>query len=138
RKAEPLFRKIPKEDVEKEIEILKQQTKQAEKKEEISIDEFSKLDIRVGEIIAAKQLQGELILLTVQTEPNKQRTIVGKLGGSYKPEELQGKKVTVVTNLKPKKIRGVLSEGMLLAAVDGEEISLLVPDRDIKTGSKVE
>jgi len=110
----------------------------AEKKEEININEFSKLDIRVGEIIAAKQLQGELIQLTVQTEPNKRRTIVGKLGGSYKPEELQGKKVTVLTNLKPKKIKGVLSEGMLLAAVDGEEISLLVPDRDIKTGSKVE
>jgi len=137
-KAEPLFRKIPKKDVEKEIETLKQQTKQAEKKEEININEFSKLDIRVGEIIAAKQLQGELIQLTVQTEPNKRRTIVGKLGGSYKPEELQGKKVTVLTNLKPKKIKGVLSEGMLLAAVDGEEISLLVPDRDIKTGSKVE
>ncbi len=137
-KAKPLFEKIPKEEVTKEIETLKQQTKQTEKKEEIDINEFNKLDIRIGEIITAKQLQEELIQLTVQTEPNKQRTIVAKLGGSYNPEDLEGKKVTVLTNLKPKKIQGVPSEGMLLAAIDGKKISLLVPDKDVKTGSEVE
>jgi methionyl-tRNA synthetase len=136
-KAEPLFEKIPKEEIDKEIETLKQQTKQTEKKPEIEINEFNKLDIRIGEIITAKQLQGELVQLVVQTEPNKQTTIVGKLGGSYKPEELEGKKVTVLTNLKPRKIQGILSNGMLLAALDGEKISLLVPDKDVETGSKI-
>ncbi|MEX2752568.1 MAG: methionine--tRNA ligase, partial [Candidatus Freyarchaeota archaeon] len=121
----------------KEIETLKQQTEQAGKKEEVDISEFNKLDIRIGEIISAKQLQGDLIHIIVKTEPNRQVNIVGKLGGNYKPQELHGKKVTVLTNLKPKKVQGILSEGMLLAAIDGEKISLLVPDKDVETGSKV-
>ncbi|MGQ9722506.1 MAG: methionine--tRNA ligase [Candidatus Jordarchaeum sp.] len=136
-KAEPLFEKIPKEEVDNEIETLRQQTKITERKEEIKIDEFNKLDIRIGEIVSAKQLKEDLIQITVKTEPNKQLNIVGKLGGNYKPQELKGKKVTVLTNLKPKKIQGTLSEGMLLAAIDREKISLLVPDKDVETGSKV-
>lgn len=136
-KAEPLFEKIPKEEIIKEIETLKQQTEQAGKKVEVDISEFNKLDIRIGEIISAKQLQGDLIHIIVKTEPNRQVNIVGKLGGNYKPQELYGKKVTVITNLKPKKVQGILSEGMLLAAIDGEKISLIVPDKDIETGSKV-
>ncbi|MBS7251693.1 MAG: class I tRNA ligase family protein, partial [Candidatus Freyarchaeota archaeon] len=135
-KAEPLFEKIPKEEIIKEIETLKQQTEQAGKKE-VDISEFDKLDIRIGEIISAKQLQGNLIHIIVKTEPNKQLNIVGKLGENYKSQELKGRKVTVLTNLKPKKIQGILSEGMLLAAIDGEKISLLVPDKDVETGSKV-
>ncbi|MEM2144512.1 MAG: methionine--tRNA ligase [Candidatus Jordarchaeaceae archaeon] len=138
-KAEPLFEKIPKEEIEKEIETLNKQTKQTEKKEkpEIDINEFNKLDIRIGQITSAKKLQGELIQLTVQTEPNKQTTIVAKLGTNYKPQELEGKKVTILTNLKPRKIQGIPSNGMLLAAINKEKISLLIPDKDIETGSKI-
>jgi methionyl-tRNA synthetase len=66
------------------------------------------------------------------------RTLAAGLAKYYKPEELIGKKIAVLINLEPKKLRGVLSEGMLLAAVEGDQVSVLTPDKDVESGAKIE
>jgi len=67
-----------------------------------------------------------------------ERTLVAGLAQYYKKEALIGKKIIVLTNLEPRKLRGILSEGMLLAAVEGENVSILTPDKDIAPGAKIE
>ncbi|MGD9887483.1 MAG: methionine--tRNA ligase [Bacilli bacterium] len=86
-------------------------------KQEITIDDFNKVDLRVGEVIEAKKLEGsdKLLVLQVKIE-DKIRQIVSGIAFDYNPTDLIGKKIVVVANLKPIKLRGMLSEGMLLAA----------------------
>ena len=96
-------------------------------KPEITIDDFNKLDLRVGEILAAERIKGadKLLLLKVKVA-GEARTIVAGIAEAYAPEELVGKKVAVLANLKPVKIRGHLSQGMLLAAEgDGKPAEVL-------------
>ena len=83
----------------------------------ITLDEFRRAELRIGEIVAAEGIAGanRLLKLTVDLGAET-RTLVGGLGPSYRPEELLGLKVVVVTNLQPATIRGVVSEGMLLGA----------------------
>ena len=68
----------------------------------------------------------------------EKRNLVAGLAEHYKAEELKGKKIIVLTNLEPRKLRGILSEGMLLAAVEGEKVSVLVPDKDLPLGARIE
>jgi len=106
----------------------------------IKFDEFAKIDLRIAKIIEAERVEGtdKLIKLIVSLG-SEERQIVAGIAPHYSPEDLVGKKIVVVTNLEPKKLRGVESQGMLLAAVKGddEEIALLVPDKDIEEGTKV-
>ncbi len=97
-----------------------------ETKEEISIDDFAKVDLRVGEVIGCEEHpdSDKLLISKVQIGPEV-RTIVSGLRPKFKPSDLIGKKVVVVVNLKPAKLRGVVSEGMLLVAEDGKELELL-------------
>jgi methionyl-tRNA synthetase len=116
--------------------------KPAEKKKakmpQISIDEFARLDIRVGQIIKAEKLPNADKLLKLEVDLGEEkRTVVAGIAKAYKPEEIIGKKVLVVTNLKPAKIRGVLSEGMILAASFNEKMVLTTIDGDIEVGAKV-
>ena len=104
----------------------------------VSISEFQKLDLRVGEIISADSVEGSDKLFVLQVDiGGKQGQLVAGIKGHYNDEELVGKKIIVVTNLDPAKIRGIESQGMLLAALDGANVSLLSIDRDVAIGSKV-
>lgn len=82
----------------------------------ITIDEFAQIDLRVGKVVEAERIPGTRLLKLVVDLGSEKRQIVSGIAEYYSPEDLLGKKVVVVANLKPKKIRGYLSEGMILAA----------------------
>ena len=106
---------------------------------EISLAEFQRLNLRVAEITRAESIAGskKLLKLTVRLG-DEERTVVAGLQGQYAAEGLIGKKVALVTNLKAAKIKGIESQGMVLAAEDAEgHVVLLTPDKDIPPGSKI-
>ena len=110
-----------------------------EKAPEISFDDFMKVQLRVGEIIACEPVpkSNKLLKETVRFG-DEVRTIVSGIAKHYKPEEMVGKKVVFVTNLAPRKVCGILSEGMIMAAEDEDgTLSLIVPDKDIKSGANL-
>lgn len=108
-------------------------------KEEISIDDFDKIQIKVGEILECEPVKkAKKLLVSKIRVGNEVRQIVSGIALHYKPEELIGKKVAVITNLKPVKLCGILSEGMILAAGDEEgNLSVLKIDKDIIAGSEI-
>ncbi len=109
-------------------------------KNKISYNDFAKLDLRVGKIIKVEEHPNadKLYILEVDLGNKDKRTIVAGLRLKYKKEELIGKKAVFVANLEPAIIRGVESNGMLLAAGDDHEnIIILAPEKDIKEGSKI-
>ena len=125
------------------IEINQKATKEIEEKEEeieiISYEEFKKIDLRVGKIIDAEPVSGTDKLLKLKVNLGKEiRTIVAGVRKHYSAEDILGKKIVIVYNLKPRKIRGIESQGMLLAAVDNHNVVLLTVDKDITEGSKVQ
>ncbi|MEM2873467.1 MAG: methionine--tRNA ligase subunit beta [Nitrososphaerales archaeon] len=105
---------------------------------EVSFEEFSRLDIRIGKIVDAQQIPGskKLIKLTIDIGGVTKTSVAG-IGDDYKPDQLSSKLVAIVTNLKPRKVFGVESEVMILAALDGPNVSILQPDKQVKAGSKV-
>lgn len=141
---EILFARLEAEKVLEQVEELRAKQEgpkypEVEPKEEISIDDFDKVQIRVGEVIACEPVKKAKKLLCSQIRVgNEVRQIVSGIAAYYKPEEMVGKKVAVITNLKPVKLCGVLSEGMILAASDDEgNLSVLTVDKDIITGSEI-
>ena len=111
-----------------------------EAKPEITYDDFSKLQFQVGEIIACEEVKKSKKLLCSQVKIGSQvKQIVSGIKGHYKPEEMVGKKVMVVVNLKPAKLAGILSEGMLLCAEDADgNLSLMVPEKDMPAGAEIQ
>ncbi|MBN1896373.1 MAG: methionine--tRNA ligase subunit beta [Candidatus Aenigmarchaeota archaeon] len=104
----------------------------------VSLDKFKDFDLRVGEVISADPLEGSDKLFVLQVDVGgRQVQLVAGLRGHYSEDEIVGKKIVVITNLEPATIRGVESQGMLLAAIDGSDASLLTIDRDVAVGSKV-
>ena len=105
----------------------------------LDISDFAKVELRVAEIRAAEKVEGADKLLKLQVEVGGvPRQIVAGIAQHYKPEEIVGKKIVIVANLKPAKIRGVESNGMLLAASDDTGLSVLTLDRlTIGSGAKV-
>ena len=110
-----------------------------EAKPEISYDDFAKLQFQVGEIIACEEVKKSKKLLCSQVKIGSQvRQIVSGIKAHYTPEEMVGKKVMVITNLKPAKLAGLISEGMILCAEDAEgNLSLMVPERDMPAGAEI-
>ncbi|WP_268876704.1 methionine--tRNA ligase [Konateibacter massiliensis] len=110
-----------------------------EAKPEITYDDFAKLQFQVGEIIACEEVKKSKKLLCSQVKVGSQvRQIVSGIKANYTPEQMVGKKVMVVTNLKPAKLAGILSEGMLLCAEDAEgNLSLMVPEKDMPAGAEI-
>lgn len=106
---------------------------------EIEFSEWQKLDIRVGEIkkVEPHPNADKLSILKVDAG-GEEKTLVAGIKENYKEDELIGKKVVVFMNLKPAVLRGVKSEGMVLAAVKDKKVSLLQPDQEIENGSKIE
>ena len=104
----------------------------------VTAEEFGKLDIQVGNVVGAERVPGSEKLLKLQVElAGERRTVVAGIAKDYTPEELIGKQVAVVVNLEPAKVMGIISKGMVLAAEDEGKLSLIVPDKPVKPGSKV-
>ncbi|MFX1461501.1 MAG: methionine--tRNA ligase [Promethearchaeota archaeon] len=134
---EPLFEKL---DINELNENLKKIREKGEsEKEMVSYEDFKKLDIRVALIEKVDKVPkaDRLYKLTIDLGSEK-RTLVAGLAEHYKVDELKGKKIIVLTNLEPRKLKGIQSEGMLLAAVEGDTVSILKPDKDIPLGARVE
>ncbi|HZO32380.1 MAG TPA: methionine--tRNA ligase subunit beta [Chloroflexota bacterium] len=107
----------------------------------ITIDEFRKVELRVAVVLAAERVPKTEKLLKLDLDlGSEQRTIVSGIAEFYEPEALVGKRIVIVANLKPARIRGIESRGMLLAAGGrgpGEELGLVMLDRDIPPGTRV-
>ncbi|MCI9290710.1 MAG: methionine--tRNA ligase [Clostridia bacterium] len=153
-KGEQLFQRI---DIAKELkvmdDILEEQlkkAKQAEKEEkkventvtieQIGIEDFAKVQLKVGKVLECKKVEKADKLLCSQIDVGEEipRTVVSGIAKYYTPEEMVGKQVIVVTNLKPAKLRGIESQGMILCAEDENgELALITPSKSVRAGSEV-
>ena len=106
-------------------------------KPEIPIEIFSQIDLRIGTVTNAEAIPKAKKLLKLEVDIGESRTIVAGIAEHYSPPELIGKQVIIVANLKPTKLMGVLSRGMLLAAVDDDQCTLATPDKKTKPGTQV-
>ena len=106
-------------------------------KPEISYEEFDKVDLRAAKVLAAERVPKSSKLLKLTVEIDGERQIVAGMGKDYTPEEIVGKTIVVVANLKPAKLMGVESRGMLLATDTEEGLTLLGFDRPPLTGAKI-
>ncbi len=106
---------------------------------ELSLEDFKRLALRVGVVTAAQDHPNadRLLILTVDVGDGPPRQLVAGVKGSYQASEIVGKHVVVVANLKPAVLRGIESQGMVLAASDGSSIVLIGPERPIRAGSTV-
>jgi len=106
--------------------------------EYISIEDFARLDLRVAEVVACEKMKkaDKLLILRVKVG-EEERTVVSGIAQHYTPEEMVGKKVVLLANLKPTKLRGVMSEGMILAASDDQYVDVLTITKDIDSGNRV-
>ena len=124
----------PKEEVKVEEPVI-----DIEAKEEIEYDDFAKLQFQVGEIIACEEVKKSKKLLCSQVKIGSQvKQIVSGIKQHYTAEEMVGKKVMVLVNLKPAKLAGVVSEGMLLCAEDAEgNLALMTPEKEMPAGAEI-
>ena len=105
----------------------------------IPFNDFKKLDIKVGRVLDVNVHPKADKLLVLKVDIGDEvRTIVAGIKGHYEREELMDKKVVVITNLEQRELRGIKSEGMILAAVKNDKVVLLTPDEDIKEGANVQ
>ncbi len=137
---DPLFPRITLTDFLKEAPPTAPAPKSKEKTmEQITFDEFNRMDLRVGEIMEAERVEGTKKLIKMQLDiGNETRQMISGIADTYSPEDLVGKKCIVIVNLKPAVIRGIESQAMLLAAVMPDD-SAIVPffEKDVPTGAKV-
>lgn len=152
-KPEILFARLDVKEVLEKVEAMKEEEKteepaeekeeapvvDIEAKEEVTFDDFMKMQFQVGEIIACGEVKKSRKLLCSQVRIGSQvKQIVSGIKSNYKPEDMVGKKVMVLVNLKPAKLAGILSEGMILCAegADGE-LALMTPDKDMPAGAEI-
>lgn len=136
-RTKPLFPRVLLEDFLKEEERPAQEKKEA-KMDVISFEEFKRMDLRVGEILRVEKVPGTDKLLKVEVDiGTEKRTMVAGVADTYTPEELIGKKLVVIVNLKPAVIRGIESQAMLLAAEIAGKATIPFFDRDVPAGAKV-
>lgn len=130
---------FPRIDVNKELSAIEEKAEEEEKKiDYITIEDFAKIQLRVAEILEAEKVEGSDKLIKMKLKVGEEtRQIVGGIARYYTPEELIGKKIIIVYNLEPKKLKGIESQGMLLAASTEGKMSLLTVDRDIESGAKI-
>ncbi len=145
----PLFARVDFKALEPEIEKIRAaqiaaasapvQAEEKSSKAEITFEEFEKVQLRVGEIVACERVpkSSKLLHETVKFG-DEVRSVVSGIAKHYAPEDLIGKKVVFVTNLAPRKVCGILSEGMILAAEDSDgTLALVTPDKDVKSGTQL-
>jgi methionyl-tRNA synthetase len=144
-KIEPMFFKLDDSIIEDEIQRLKQNAKlnsskinQIPIKEFISYDEFAKVDIRVATILSAQKVPKTDKLLHLKVDiGNEERELIAGIAEHYKPENLPGKQVLMLVNLEPRTIRGIKSQGMILAIESEDNLILVVPEKYTPPGSVV-
>ena len=136
--GKPILERVEKARKEHE-EKMKQENTPLVHKPLITIDDFAKIELRVGKIIASEKMpKADKLLVNKIQIGNEVRTIVSGIAKSYTPEQIIGKEVVVVANLTPVKLRGVLSEGMILCADDGKGgLALVSPESVVLSGSEV-
>ncbi|MBM3315296.1 methionine--tRNA ligase [candidate division WOR-3 bacterium] len=141
--VEILFRKLEDEVIAQEVSKLGVKEPPAapavaEGRTTMTFDEFKKVELKVAKVLAAEAVPDAKKLLKLQIDlGTEQRQIVAGIATGYRPEELVGRLIVVVANLQPAKIRGVESNGMLLAVVDGDRLALVTLDRDVSPGAGV-
>ena len=138
---------IPRLDVDKEIEVLEEMGESEEQqeyeiiiepKEQITIDDFGRLELRVAKVLKAEKHPNADRLLVLQLQVgNETRQVVSGIAEYYKPEQLIDKNLILVANLKPVKLRGIESHGMILAACNDKELVLGTVDKDIASGTEI-
>lgn len=133
-RGESLFPRIEKD---KKMTTTGQEKPAIDLKPEIEYDHFAQVDLRVATILEAQMVPKSNKLVKLKVDIGEERTIVAGIGKDYKPEELVGKKIVIVANLKPAKLMGVESRGMLLATDTAEGLTVLAFDREPKTGAKI-
>ena len=148
-KPEILFQRLDLEEVMKKVEelhppvveeeVVEEDVIDIEPKEEITFEDFGKMQFQVGEIIACEEVKKSKKLLCSQVKIGSQvKQIVSGIKAQYSAEEMVGKKVMVLVNLKPAKLAGVLSEGMLLCAEDAEgNLALMTPEKNMPAGAEI-
>ncbi len=143
--ASPLFVRIDAEKMYEKIEAMQKESAKSEKSieevekvEQITIDDFSKVDIRVGEVKDCEKVKkSKKLLKFIILDGVGERTIVSGIAQYYKPEELVGKKILFVSNLKPVKLCGVESQGMILSAENGDDLQVITVDENKQNGSRL-
>lgn len=138
---------FPRIDIKREDKGMNMENKEAREptagsaqagKETIGIEDFAKIDLRVGRILSAMRVEKSEKLIKLEVDiATEVRQVVAGIGKSYSPEELIGKTIVIVANLKPARLMGVESRGMLLAANNGDDLAIVTLDREMKPGSKV-
>ena len=104
----------------------------------ISIEDFAKVQLKIGKVLQAERVPKSKKLIRLQVDTGEMRQVVAGIGQVYTPEDLIGKSIVVVTNLKPARLMGVESQGMLLAATDSDGVlSILIPEKNVKGGAKI-
>lgn len=147
-KSELLFEKIEDETIEKQVQKLLDtkksnaenvEVKVAPQKENIEFDDFTKCDIRVGTVLECQKVpKTDKLLQFLIDDGMKKRTIISGIAAFYTPEELVGKQVCFIANLAPRKLKGILSEGMILSAENADgSLSLITPSKEVNPGSQV-
>jgi methionyl-tRNA synthetase len=145
-KPQILFKKVEDDVIESEMKKLKsvtdktnEQPKEALMSEKISFEQFKKVDLRIATVIEAEKVEKADKLLKMKIDLGaEQRTIVAGIALNYTPAQMVGKQVVVVANLEPAKIKGIESNGMLLAAVvDDNRLSLIVPEQEMPNGTAI-
>ena len=135
----PLFPRVDAEKILKEEQKVEAK-KEVEVKEEpqyITIEEFRRIDLRVAKVLFAEKVAGADRLLRLEVSCPEKRQVVAGIAEYYEPQELIGKEVIIVANLKPAKIKGIVSEGMLLAAKDANGLAIIIPEKEKEPGAKV-
>jgi methionyl-tRNA synthetase len=144
--AELLYKNVEDEEIQKQIDRIKKKTEKPVEtnstkpfKSEIVIDDFGKLDIRVGTVVHAEKMEKSDKLLRLSIDDGlSTRTILSGIAKHYKPEDMIGKQVTFIANLAPRKMMGIESQGMILTAEDSDgALRLLQPNQNVKPGSTV-
>ena len=138
---EPLFRKITDKEVKEQNELLEKQYGVApalEHKPEIDYDDFTKIELRVVKVIAAETIPKAKKLLKLKVDcAGEIHQVIAGISQYYKPEDLVGRQIVLLMNLKPRKFMGLESQGMILAANSKEGIAVVVPEKEVPEGSEV-
>ena len=128
---------FPRIEVEKEVSPAKVEADTLDLKPVIEYEDFTKIDLRVAKILEAEAVPKSSKLLKLKIDIGEERTIIAGIGKDYNPADLVGKKVVIVANLKPAKLMGVESRGMILATDTDQGLTILSFDKDAKTGAKI-
>lgn len=140
RRGRPIFPRIDLDRVRRRVAAQAEKEKSPAKDEKmITIDEFQKIDLRIARIVDADRVEGadKLLKLMVDAGEEQPRQVVAGIAESFSPRELIGESVVLVANLEPATIRGVQSQGMILAAGGDKPLALIIPDREVEPGEKV-